>query len=80
MNQQILEKIISTLIEEFGINDVRVDESSKLSSELDISSLEFLNFIMVIEEELGVTFQEERLKKFKTVGDIAAYVEELMER
>ena len=77
MYRQTLDKIISSLIYELGLDNINIDESSKLSSDLDISSLEFLNFIMVLEEELDVTFEEERLKKFKTVGDIAIYVENL---
>ena len=73
----ILEKIISTMVDELCIDDVDIDGKSKLSSDLEVNSLELLNVIMVLEEDFEITFEEARVKKFKTVGDIAQYVQEL---
>ena len=77
MYQEILEKIISTIVDELGIDATDINEKSKIVSDLDVNSLELLNVIMVIEEDFEITFEENRLRKMKTVGDIAKYVEEL---
>lgn len=77
MYRQTLNIIINTIIDELGIDANTVNENSKISSDLDVNSLEFLNVIIVLEEEFEITFEEERIKKLKTVGDIANYVEEL---
>ncbi len=77
MYQQTLNKIIDTIVDELGIDIAAVNENSKISSDLDVNSLELLNVIMVLEEDFEITFEEERLKKLKTVGDIANYVVEL---
>ena len=77
MNDTVIERIILTIVDELCIDDVNINRNTKLSSELDINSLELLNVVMVLEEDFEVTFEEERVKKLKTVGDIAEYIEEL---
>ncbi len=77
MYQQTLNIIIDTIVDELGIDIAAVNENSKILSDLDVNSLELLNVIMVLEEDFEITFEEERLKKLKTVGDIANYVVEL---
>ena len=77
MNDTVIERIILTIVDELCIDDVKINRNTKLSSELDINSLELLNVVMVLEEDFEVTFEEERVKKLKTVGDIAEYIEEL---
>jgi acyl carrier protein len=77
MNDTVIERIILTIVDELCIDDVNINRNTKLSSELEINSLELLNVVMVLEEDFEVTFEEERVKKLKTVGDIAEYIEEL---
>ncbi len=77
MYQEILEKIISTIVDELGIDREEINENSKIVSDLDVNSLELLNVIMAIEEDFEITFEEGRLRKIKTVGDIVKYVVEL---
>lgn len=77
MYQEILSKIISTIVDELGIDESGINENSKIVSDLDVNSLELLNVIMVIEEDFEIVLEEKRLRKLKTVGDIAKYVAEL---
>ncbi len=77
MYQQILDSIIETIVDELGIDGSAITEGSKISSDLDVNSLELLNVIIAIEENFEITFEENRLRKIKTVGDIAKYVHEL---
>lgn len=77
MYQQILDSIIETIVDELGIDGSTITESSKITADLDVNSLELLNVIIAIEENLEITFEENRLRKVKTVGDIATYALEL---
>ena len=77
MNDTVIERIILTIVDELCIDDVNINRNTKLSSELEINSLELLNVVMALEEDFEVTFEEDRVKKLKTVGDIAEYIEEL---
>ena len=77
MYQETLNKVISTIVDELGIDSKEINENSKIVSDLDVNSLELLNVIMAIEEDFKITFEESRLRKIKTVGDIVKYVVEL---
>ncbi|MBE6582545.1 MAG: acyl carrier protein [Ruminococcaceae bacterium] len=77
MYQETLERIVATIVDELGIDEKEISENSRISSDLDVNSLELLNVVMAIEEDFGITFDENKLRKIKTVGDIANYVEEI---
>lgn len=77
MYQETLNKVIAIIVDELGIDRTDINENSKITSDLDVNSLELLNVIMAIEEYFGITFEERRLRKLKTVGDIGMYTEEL---
>ncbi len=77
MYQETLNKVISTIVDELGLDCDEINENSKIVSDLDVNSLELLNVIMAIEEDFKITFEENKLRKIKTVGDIAKYVVEL---
>ncbi|MBO5041065.1 MAG: acyl carrier protein [Clostridia bacterium] len=77
MYQETLERIVATIVDELGIDEKEINENSRISSDLDVNSLELLNVVMAIEEDFGITFDENKLRKIKTVGDIANYVEEI---
>ena len=77
MYQETLERIVATIVDELGIDEKEISENSRISSDLDVNSLELLNVVMAIEEDFGITFDENKLRKIKTVGDIANYVEKI---
>ncbi len=74
MYEEIIEKLRDIIEDELGIDKKDIMETSKIASDLDVNSLELLNVIMVIEEDFEITLEESRLRKLKTVGDIANYI------
>ncbi len=74
MYEQTLNKLYDVIEDELGIDKSNFRETSKISSDLDVNSLELLNVIMAIEEAFNMTFDEDDLKKLKTIGDIANYI------
>ena len=75
MYKETLDKIIAIIVDELGLEESEINENSKITSDLDVNSLELLNVIMAIEEDFGITFEESKLRKIKTVGDIVKAVE-----
>lgn len=74
MYEQTLKNLCELIEEELGIDRNDIKETSRIASDLDVNSLELLNVIMAIEEAFNMTFDEDDLKKLKTVGDIANYI------
>ena len=77
MYKETLDKIIAIIVDELGLEESEINENTKITSELDVNSLELLNVIMAIEEDFGITFEEAKLRKIKTVGDIVKAVEDI---
>ena len=58
-------------MEESGSEDICISEDSLIIEDLDMSSLEILEAISMIEDELGVVIKEKELDTVSTVGDLA---------
>ena len=71
----MFEEIKKILVEEVGVKEELISPDAVLTSDLGINSLELADLIMLCEEKFGVTIEDDDIKKFKTVGDVAEYIE-----
>lgn len=71
------ERIKEMLVSELGIEASEITPEAKLKGNLGISSVEFVDIAMTIEEEYGVELDEDKLRKVKTVSELCEYVESL---
>lgn len=71
------ERIKEMLVEELGIEEKDITPDAKLKSKLGISSVEFVDIAMSIEEEFNVELDEDKLRKVKTVQELCDYIESL---
>ena len=76
-NRSTHERVTQHLIEasdlEIAAGDV--DTSTSLRDDLQISSLQALTLIMDLEEEFGVTVEDEEFDSLLTVGDVIELLE-----
>ena len=73
----MFEKIKKLLAEQMGIDAKLITPDAKLIADLELNSLELAEFILTCEEEFNISIDDDDLKKFLTVEDIAKYLEEL---
>lgn len=73
----MFETIKSMLVSELGIDEADVTPEAKLKGNLGISSVEFVDIAMTIEEEFNIELDEDKLRKVKTVKELCEYVESL---
>ncbi len=71
------ERIKELLVSELGISAADVTPEATLRSKLGISSVEFVDIAMTIEEEYDIELDEDKLRKIKTVQELVDYVEAL---
>jgi acyl carrier protein len=62
------------LVEKFGIDDEEVRPDATFE-ELDLDSLDLVEFALAAEEEFGVRISEEEAEEFETLGDAVSMVE-----
>ena len=68
----MFEKLAAYLASQLDINEVDITEETTFES-LDIDSLDTVEMLMDLEEELGVELEME--EKVATVGELAAFIE-----
>lgn len=70
----MFEEIKKILLEEFGIEESKITPEAEFVNDLGINSLELADLVFLCEDKFGVTFEEDDLKTFLTVGDVASYL------
>jgi acyl carrier protein len=74
--QQILEDISKILVDDYGKYPEEVVPDATLEDDMDLDSLDTVEFIMKIETKFNITVQDEDAEKIITVQDLVNYVEE----
>jgi len=74
----MFEQIKTILVDELGLNPADITPNATMSDNLGITSLEFLNAVMVIEDQYDITTDEDTLKTLTTVDDFVKYIESLI--
>ena len=70
----IRERLKELAIENLDINPDEIDLDSKIS-DLDIDSIDLVDFIMIIEDEFSIEFSDEELDEIESLSDIVSLIE-----
>ena len=70
------EKIRDILAAQLDIDEDKISLRTSIADDLGADSLDVVELMMSIEEEFGVTIDEEDVRTFKTVGDVANYIDD----
>ena len=70
----VIDELIKLANDNLDIDFNDLDMNTKLS-DLDIDSIDMLDFIMLIEEKYDIEFEEDELDEIETLGDIAELIE-----
>ena len=70
-------RIIGHLIEasDLSLEADQISEATSLRDDLEITSLQALTLIMDLEEEFGITVEDEEFEDLQTVGDVFTLVD-----
>ncbi|MDO4492628.1 MAG: acyl carrier protein [Clostridia bacterium] len=69
------DKVRDGLVNQLGVDAASVTAESRLIEDLKADSLDIVELVMDLEQEFNIQIPEEDLVKLRTVGDIAAYLE-----
>ena len=73
---EIAEKVNTLLTEEFEIASELLTPEASLKDDLEIDSLDFVDIVVLINQEFGFKPQTEDLKSVKTLQDCYNYIGE----
>ena len=70
----MFEELKKILIEEFSIDEDKITLEAEFVNDLGINSLELADLVFICEDKFNVTFEEDDLHTFLTVGDVVNYL------
>ena len=75
---QILERIRETLVELFEIEPARITPEARLYEDLEIDSIDVVDLMDEVQKHTGRKVTPQDFRSVRTVGDLAAVVQRLM--
>ena len=70
----MFEKIQEIIADKLSVNVEEITLESSFTDDLNADSLDIVELIMALEDELDLEIPDEEVEGFKTVGDVVTYV------
>lgn len=71
----IYDKVVQMLSYQLGIDEDKISSSSDIFEDLGADSLDVVMLLMTLEDEFGMTIEDDQAQEFHTVGDIVSFIE-----
>ena len=72
----IIDKIKKILSEQFDVDMSDLNDTTNIEEDLGADSVEVIDLLMSLEDEFQVEIPDEAIDEIRTIGDLAAYIEE----
>lgn len=69
------EKIKQIIVDQLGVDESEVTMEASFVDDLGADSLDTVELVMALEEEVGIEIPDEDAEKIITVGDVIAYID-----
>lgn len=79
-NEEIIEKIRTTLAEEFEVDIELIQPEAPLMQTLELDSLDLVDMVVLIEQNFGFTVNGQDFANLKTFQDFYQFVIERMKK
>ena len=74
--ENVQERVKNIIVEQLGVDADKVNPEAQFVNDLGADSLDTVELIMALEEELDIEIPDETAEKIKTVGEAVAYIQE----
>ena len=74
----VLNKLKEIIASQFGIDMDELSEDTDIVADLGADSLDVVEMMMALEEEFGITIEDEKIAELKTIGDVVDCVESMI--
>ena len=79
-NEEIIEKIRTTLAEEFEVDEETIQPDAPLIETLEMDSLDFVDMVVLIEQNFGFTVNGNDFVNIKTFQDFYDFIIEHLDK
>ncbi|SHH25560.1 acyl carrier protein [Anaerosphaera aminiphila DSM 21120] len=71
------DKILELIATQFNKEVKELDDDMSFIDDLNADSIDIVEFVMTIEDELGIEINDDDIEKMSTIGDVIEYIEEI---
>ena len=75
-SEEVFEKVKGIIVEQLGVADTSVTLEASFIDDLGADSLDIVELVMALEEELDIEIPDADAEKVVTVGDVVDYIKE----
>ena len=72
--EEIFDKIADIIADPFEVDKATITNSMNLQTDLDADSIDFVEFVLELEDTFGSEISDEDAEKLSTVGEVVDYV------
>ena len=74
----VLEKVKAILSSQFDVEEDSITPETNIADDLNADSLDVVDLLMSLEDEVDVEIPDEQAEHIRTVGELVSYIEENM--
>lgn len=74
VKEEIYNKIVSVLVDEFEVDKESITFESNLFTELELDSLDAIDLMVTLDKELGIEIKTEEMQDILTVKDVYDFI------
>ncbi len=72
----VIDKVKKILSEQFDVDVNELTDTTNIEEDLGADSVEVIDLLMSLEDEFQIEIPDEAIDEIRTIGDLAAYIEE----
>jgi acyl carrier protein len=77
-HEEITDRVCKLAAEQAGMEQADISADTHLFNDLQFDSLDDVEFILTIEDEFGISIEDEQAGDVKTIGEVAAVLKSLL--
>lgn len=72
--QEIFDKVTQIVADHFDVDRAKVTNELNLKTDLNADSIDFVEFVLEIEDTFGAEISDSEAEKLSTIGEVVDYI------
>lgn len=71
---EIFDKVSAIVADHFDIDRAKITDDLNLKTDLDADSIDFVEFVLEVEDTFGAEIDDSEAEKLNTIGEVVDYI------
>ena len=71
---EIFDKVSAIVADHFDIDRAKITDDLNLKTDLDADSIDFVEFVLEVEDTFGAEIEDSEAEKLDTIGEVVCYI------